>query len=47
VEDRYEPSTGVDRFRIEVTGGLALPREAKDHAVGLGGGNIVVPHKGK
>ena len=47
VEDRNEPGTGVDRFWIEVIGGLALPREATDNAVEIRGGNIVVPHNGR
>ena len=45
VEDRNEPGAGVDRFWIEVVGGLSLERPAVDHAIELGGGNIVVPHK--
>jgi hypothetical protein len=47
VEDRNEPGTGVDRFWIEVIGGLALPREATEYAVEIGGGNIVVPHRAR
>jgi hypothetical protein len=44
VEDRDEPGTGIDRFWIEVNGGLAMDREAVGNAVELAGGNIVVPH---
>jgi parallel beta-helix repeat protein len=47
VEDRNEPGVGIDRFWIEVNGGLALPREAVDNATELQGGNLVVPHKAK
>ncbi len=51
VEDRDEPGTGVDRFWIEVhdkAGDVidesSFPHDATDHAVELGGGNIVAPH---
>ena len=51
VEDRDEPGTGVDRFWIEVhdkagevIAESSLPRDAVDHAIELGGGNIVAPH---
>lgn len=47
VEDRNEPGTGVDRFWIEVLGGLALPRTAVDNALELQGGNLVVPHRAR
>jgi hypothetical protein len=47
VEDRNEPGTGADRFWIEVTGGLALPRTATVNAVPIVGGNIVVPHRAR
>jgi PKD repeat protein len=47
VEDRNEPGVGVDRFWIEVNGGLAMPRQAKDNAIELQGGNLVVPHRNK
>ncbi|MCJ7736592.1 MAG: PKD domain-containing protein, partial [Anaerolineae bacterium] len=47
VEDRNEPGTGVDRFWIEVLGGLALPRDAVTYTVILERGNLVVPHKAK
>ena len=51
VEDANEPGSGSDRFWVAVydksgvvVPGLSLPRAAQDHAVPLGGGNIVVPH---
>jgi len=51
VEDWNEPGTGVDQFWIEVQDkdGIIIPvmsmeRDAVDNTVGLGGGNIVVPH---
>jgi hypothetical protein len=51
VEDRGEPGAGTDRFWLEVRDkdgvlvDLSFDRPAGDHAVVLGGGNIVVPHK--
>jgi PKD repeat protein len=47
VEDRNEPGTGVDRFWIEVSDGLALERPATDNALPIEGGNLVVPHRAK
>jgi hypothetical protein len=47
VEDRNEPGSGVDRLWIEVSGGLALPRNAIDNALNIEGGNLVVPHKAR
>jgi len=51
VEDRDEPGSGVDRFWIETrnkVGGaipaMSLAEPAPDHAVAIGGGNIVAPH---
>ena len=47
VEDHDEPGRGIDRFWIEVNGGLSMPREATVNAVTIGGGNIVVPHNSR
>jgi hypothetical protein len=50
VEDHGVPGAGVDRFWIEVldkqrnAATLSMARDAFDHAEGLDGGNIVVPH---
>jgi hypothetical protein len=44
VEDRDEPGDGTDRFWIEVRDGITLGSPAEDNAVGIQGGNIVVPH---
>src|SRR5206468_1208736 len=43
VEDRNEPGSGVDRFWLKVTGGIATGGGTAD-AVLLTNGNIVVPH---
>ena len=51
MEDRNDPGTGIDRFWIEVKDNgrrivpaMSMARKAADHAVELGGGNLVVPH---
>jgi hypothetical protein len=51
VEDHGEPGKDADQFWIEVRGKdgsviteMSLDREAIEHTVTLGGGNIVVPH---
>jgi hypothetical protein len=44
VEDSNEPGAGIDRFWIDVTGGLKLGAPAATYAEPIDGGNIVVPH---
>jgi hypothetical protein len=46
VEDRDEHGTGVDRFWIEVDGGMSMSSPAEANAIEIEGGNIVVPHGG-
>jgi hypothetical protein len=44
VEDRDQPGDGVDRFWVNVGGGMGLPPTPADNAASLGGGDIIVPH---
>jgi hypothetical protein len=47
VEDNNEPGADVDRFWLQVTGGMGMPGPGPGNAQALAGGNVVVPHAGQ